>query len=425
MKRRYASLLLLLLFTAPRLMLSTDHASISPVTPTSPTVTSPAKPTTAAVRLSPTPDATPKLQIPVSAPAPRASSPTVAKTSPAIASASATPLPPSSGKSYKVKPGDNLYRIGKANGTTLEAIKALNNLKSDTVRVGQTLTLPKAGFSYRPPQPQYVATTMPTPVNHPAQPVAAVTTPAPVPSQPTASSSVQPKPTASASPTPAVTATLARPIVSTPTGIVSPNSVVRIPYQLTVNEAQARLITESENLAKLDLRFDQSWVPPGESSSWDMDCSNTSRYLYKKALGIQLPRCASDQYYDLKVQNKAWDVPLDSKDQPDLAYLERNLQVGDLLFWETTYKPERDPPITNVTILVGKDEKGNWIMAGSQSGSFGKYGTKRGGPDIYVFDPTKPAGGYSTWFGFVHKTGHFVAFGRPLAAYPTTVASAR
>jgi LysM repeat protein len=43
---------------------------------------------------------------------------------------------------YKVKSGDKLASIAKRAGTTTAALKQLNNLKSDTVRIGQELKLP-------------------------------------------------------------------------------------------------------------------------------------------------------------------------------------------------------------------------------------------------------------------------------------------
>ncbi|NEW61768.1 LysM peptidoglycan-binding domain-containing protein [Granulicatella sp. zg-ZJ] len=43
------------------------------------------------------------------------------------------------GVTHKVKAGDTLYRIAKNNGTTVEALKALNHLTSDLIYVNQTL----------------------------------------------------------------------------------------------------------------------------------------------------------------------------------------------------------------------------------------------------------------------------------------------
>ena len=42
-------------------------------------------------------------------------------------------------KIYVVKPGDNLGKIARANGTTPQALKKANGLKSDVIRVGQKL----------------------------------------------------------------------------------------------------------------------------------------------------------------------------------------------------------------------------------------------------------------------------------------------
>lgn len=406
----------LLLLLLPQVMRGNDTAviygsepSVAPAPATPVAVTTPTHITRdSAARQQVTPEAQPST--PTVKPVSTTPSPVVAIPKPSQivgSTASSSSLPPFSGKKYTVKAGDNLYRIGKANGTTLEAIKALNRMKNDNIYVGQILMLPQPGFSYRPPQPTYQPQTqaLPTPTPMPIpQPAPVVATTAPASSPKVTTTTTGPTAKVVAAP------------LSAPANPVSPNAVIRIPHKLTPNEAQARLLAESENLAKLDLGYDENWVPPGEDKAWDMDCSNTSRYLYKKATGIDLPRTASDQYYNLKIQDRAWDVPLDGEDKPDVAYLQRNLRVGDLLFWENTYKPERDPPITHVTIFLGTDANGNWIMAGSQSSSVGKYGRTRGGPDIYLFDPLKTAGGYSTWLGFVRKKGHFVAFGRPLAS---------
>lgn len=185
-----------------------------------------------------------------------------------------------------------------------------------------------------------------------------------------------------------------------------------------------RFLSISRDLGEKGIDYNESWRPPGESKSWVMDCSNTARYIYKATAGIELPRTASDQYYYLHLQNKAWDVPQTSTGFADCNFLRRNLKVGDLLFWENTYKPERQPPITHVMVFLGTNEKGQWIMAGSQTSRGGVHNRRHGGPDIYVFDPTKPCGGYSTWLGMVHHQGRFCAYGRPLDADKTKLAVA-
>ena len=42
---------------------------------------------------------------------------------------------------YVVKPGDNLYQIARKYGTTVDNIKALNNLTTNNLSVGQILVL--------------------------------------------------------------------------------------------------------------------------------------------------------------------------------------------------------------------------------------------------------------------------------------------
>ena len=43
---------------------------------------------------------------------------------------------------YIVKAEDTLYQIAKNNNTTVDAIKKLNNLSSNTLTIGQTLLIP-------------------------------------------------------------------------------------------------------------------------------------------------------------------------------------------------------------------------------------------------------------------------------------------
>ena len=60
----------------------------------------------------------------------------------ATADAPSTPLPSQGTITYTVKPGDNLSRIARTYGTTVETIKALNHLTSDVIYPGDLLSLP-------------------------------------------------------------------------------------------------------------------------------------------------------------------------------------------------------------------------------------------------------------------------------------------
>ena len=45
-------------------------------------------------------------------------------------------------KTYKVSTGDNLYEISRKYGTTVEQLKAMNGLTSNTIYVGHELIVP-------------------------------------------------------------------------------------------------------------------------------------------------------------------------------------------------------------------------------------------------------------------------------------------
>jgi len=47
---------------------------------------------------------------------------------------------------YKVQPGDSLWKIARRYATSIDAIRNANNLKRDMIRVGKTLRVPKGPF---------------------------------------------------------------------------------------------------------------------------------------------------------------------------------------------------------------------------------------------------------------------------------------
>jgi N-acetylmuramoyl-L-alanine amidase len=60
---------------------------------------------------------------------------------------SGTKAPQGGQSTYVVKNGDTLYKIAQAHGISVQSLKAANNLKSDTIYVGQALTIPNNGSS--------------------------------------------------------------------------------------------------------------------------------------------------------------------------------------------------------------------------------------------------------------------------------------
>ena len=64
------------------------------------------------------------------------------KETPPMASATSPQPAASTDNLYVVKPGDNLTIIAKAHGTTVRALRAANNLKTDQIHVGKKLKMP-------------------------------------------------------------------------------------------------------------------------------------------------------------------------------------------------------------------------------------------------------------------------------------------
>ena len=68
---------------------------------------------------------------------------------PLLSSTTNNEVPPPSTKTYtyQVKKGDTLYQIAKNNNTTVDAIKKLNNLSSNTLTIGSIIKLPSSNSS--------------------------------------------------------------------------------------------------------------------------------------------------------------------------------------------------------------------------------------------------------------------------------------
>ena len=365
---------------------------------------------------------------------------------------------------YTVVAGDSLARVSKKFGTSIRELKKLNHLTKDTLRRGQVLKVPfhKSTITTKKSTAKKPKSTTDNDGTAESMQIADVPSPKVTahknrfvhltgePTSATPSGELDPSPAvaikASINPThplPAAAASLAssppKVTLARQRFVAAPTvtAITPVPQRAkhgffnffytpppTTVDWGTRFTNAARELGDRGLCYNDDWRPPGESRSWAMDCSNTSRYLYKTTTGIQLPRTASDQYYYLHLQNKAWDVPQLSTGYADTNYLRQNLKAGDLLFWENTYKPDRQPPITHVMVFLGTNARGEWTMAGSQSSRGGEHNRRHGGPDIYVFNPSRPCGGYHTWMGLVYHPGRFCAFGRPLEADKAKLAMA-
>ncbi len=273
---------------------------------------------------------------------------------------------------HKVARGDTLLRLSWEYGVSPDAIRAANHLRSDALPVGTDLLIPKpATVNASPEEPilqarQYPRLCRPNPSSLGRS------------HRPTGERFLQ-------------RAWNSRPLRQ-PQKPRSPESLTLL----------------ARSLAGQDISYNALWTPPGCHSPWRMDCSNTTRYLYIAAAGIDLGRTASDQYEFLRKRGCAWRAPADWHGVTDVERLGARLKAGDVLFWENTYRPERRSSITHVMVFLGADEQGHWLMAGSR-------GHHAGGPGVYRFDPHQPAGGFSSFFGLIRHEGRFFGFGRPLS----------
>jgi len=163
------------------------------------------------------------------------------------------------------------------------------------------------------------------------------------------------------------------------------------------------LLSEASALASRGIPYGGAMVPAGGSAPWTMDCSNTSRYLLSRTRGIEMPRTASDQYNYVRREGRIKRVGGLFGGVPEKSWWAKHLQPGDLLFWEHTYKPKRKPPVTHVMVYLGRDERGELLMAGAQNSR---------GVGIYKLHPRTPYGGHGGFLGLFRKKGKLVAFGR-------------
>ncbi len=167
--------------------------------------------------------------------------------------------------------------------------------------------------------------------------------------------------------------------------------------------ADERLEAEARALQSGGYAYGASALLPGEASPLKMDCSNTARYLVRRTRGILLPRTASDQYIYVRRHGQIKRaLGLFGGTHPS-SWWARRLKPGDLLFWEHTYKPKRQPPVTHVMVYLGRDENGRPLMFGAQNSR---------GVGIYQLQPQVVYGGHGGFLGLFRKKGRLIAYGR-------------
>ncbi len=163
------------------------------------------------------------------------------------------------------------------------------------------------------------------------------------------------------------------------------------------------LMAAAQYLQTQGIGYGGSFVPPGESAAWRMDCSNTARFLVRQTRGLELPRTASEQYNFVRRHGRIKRAGGFFGGVPDSAWWAGRLRPGDLLFWEHTYRPRRKPPVTHVMVYLGRGENGELLMAGSQNSR---------GVGIYKLKPRAAYGGHGGFLGLFRKKGKLVAYGR-------------
>jgi murein DD-endopeptidase MepM/ murein hydrolase activator NlpD len=106
--------------------------------------------------------------------------------------------PPAGGNgTYTVKPGDTLTKIARANGMTIDQLKAANGLSNESIRIGQTLNL-SGSAAPGATDPVQTASVPQKPAVQPAAPAAPQAAQAPAAAQP-APAAAKPVETASVS----------------------------------------------------------------------------------------------------------------------------------------------------------------------------------------------------------------------------------
>jgi peptidoglycan DL-endopeptidase LytE len=221
------------------------------------------------------------------------------------------PEPAAHSASYVVRAGDTLYHLAMTHGTTVQALQAMNGLRSSTIVVGQVIRLPEP-WSLRPSRPAARRPAPPAsgpvyrPEHHivagpPSPPPDAIrpAPPSPPVAQPWAPAEPWPGSMATAEPTP-------RELPASP----SPDSYAPQPRTAPVRMA---LLSHLRQTALGYLGVPYRW---GGTTMAGLDCSGLVQLVYSPYLA-NMPRTSYEQWTLGAAVDRA------------------DLEAGDLVFFNT------------------------------------------------------------------------------------------
>src|SRR5438046_916801 len=124
-----------------------------------------------------------------------------------------------------------------------------------------------------------------------------------------------------------------------------------------------KLLTSALELTTRNLDYKYGSADPANGG---MDCSGFVYYvLNQNGVAPYVPADSKDQYTWLRSAGTFEPVVSGKDDSFEL----NKLQPGDILFWSGPYSTERDPPITEAMIYLGREKRtGARVMVGASDG---------------------------------------------------------
>src|SRR5213082_2346289 len=183
-------------------------------------------------------------------------------------------------------------------------------------------------------------------------------------------------PSATATPSPTATASPGKAKRGAPNATLLPDSLSGFEnYPPKVRE----LLISALELTTRNLDYKYGSADPANGG---MDCSGFVYYvLNQNGVAPYVPDDSKDQYIWLRSAGTFEPVVSGKDDSFEL----KELKPGDLLFWSGTYSIERDPPITNAMIYLGREKKtGARVMVGASDGRT-YQGQQRFGVSVFEF----------------------------------------